>query len=828
MRSGDIRFIEQVPPSRFDTAIEWLLVALLAFAPLAFGAVEEWSEQVVLALAAAISICFLLKLVLRKDTAFIFSWVYVPIAIFVLVVALQLIPLPTSVVTIISPNTAALKKELLSDLPNAEAALSRMTLSFYPHATKHDLRLVLAVVAVFVVVLNTYRRPAQIKRLLGAIAIIGGGIAALALAQDIFGNDKIYWFVPSYGRAHSGTFVHHGHYGQFMNLSIGAAVGLIMVKFHEAFTGKKITPSFVFDFLSSPPAKVMWLLVAMVILGAATMFVSLTRGGMVSLLIAAGLTTLVLSSRKSLEGRGWIMVLMALGAFICVLYIGFDAVYDRLATMHELDEYEGRWQIVKDIAVAWSRFPVVGTGLGTHEVVYPMFGRLMTSGLVAYAENEYAQAAEETGLIGLAALVVFGIFVWARYARNVRSAYVPIRSAAYGLGLGLLAVMLHSLGDFGQHVPANALLSAVFCSLLLALAVVGRQGQATTRLATTGKVSRTLRLVVLISVSGMWGWALLGANDIRVAQARWKRAFAAEKTLRQAGWVASDQQYIDLISNAAAAADCQPANIEYRHWLNVYRWHSISPAPDPNTGQVTIGPKGLEFVQQIVDELNQARVLCPTFGATHCVIGQLEKFVLGLPDGAERIRTGYRLAPCDPTACFVAGLLDVEGGDSDAAFAKFERASQLDGKLFSEAALALANDLDRPDLAVTLAGEDTGRLSRVANMLAGLDKHGEFAEQARSRVIELLKIRCQQSDAPARALASLAQIYSTDNDSDAAIEHYRRALVLDYGQVSWRFALARLLADREQFPEAIHEARICLRLRPEFAAAERLIADLSV
>lgn len=67
-----------------------------------------------------------------------------------------------------------------------------------------------------------------------------------------------------------------------------------------------------------------------------------------------------------------------------------------------------------------------------------------------------------------------------------------------------------------------------------------------------------------------------------------------------------------------------------------------------------------------------------------------------------------------------------------------------------------------------------------------------------------------------------------EKNNEAAIKHYRRALALDYGQVQWRFALARLLAETDRIPEAIHEARICLRLRPQFTAAERLIAELSV
>ncbi len=75
---------------------------------------------------------------------------------------------------------------------------------------------------------------------------------------------------------------------------------------------------------------------------------------------------------------------------------------------------------------------------------------------------------------------------------------------------------------------------------------------------------------------------------------------------------------------------------------------------------------------------------------------------------------------------------------------------------------------------------------------------------------------------------SLANIYTTEDAYTEAIDCYRRALVLDYGQVGWRFQLARLLAKTDQIPEAIHEAKICLRLRPQYTAAEKLIADLSV
>jgi len=830
--------IMDVPISGFDKVIEWLLISLLAFMPLAFGAVEAWSKEVVVAFAAAISICFLLKLVFRKDTNLapplrgavpVLSWVYIPVALFILVAVFQLIPLPTGAVGTISPNTGAVKKELLGDLSNAESFLGSMTLSFYANATKHDLRLVLAFAAVFVVVLNVFRLPEQIKRLLTAMAVIGGGIALIALAQVISGTDKIYWHVPI-GRnlADAGTFVNHNNYGQFMNLSIGAALGLVMVKLHEAFRGKRITPSLVFEYLSSPGARVIWFLVAIVIIGAATVFISLTRGGMVSMLIAAGFTTLVISSRQSLKGHGWIIALMALGAFICVLYMGFDAVYDRLATLRELHGAEGgRWQIVKDISVAWTKFPVIGTGLGTHEVVYPMFDRSTIPALAAHAENEYAQAAEETGLAGLVPLTLFAVILWTAYVRNLRHSRLPIRSAAYGLGFGLVAILIHSLSDFGQHLPANATLTAVSCALLFTLARRQDSKQATQAVRKSWSF-RGLSIAALLCVSGVWAWALLGADGARIAEAHWKQALNAEHALMEKGWQGTNEAYVEAISHAATAAEYQPDNVKYRHWLNVYRWRSISRVIDPNTGKVIIPEQAMQFVPRIIDELHKARVLCPTFGATYCVVGQLEKFVLDDAGGAERIRKGFRLAPCDPTACFVAGLLDTEEQKIDDSFEKFSRAIELDGRLFEDVADVYINHVSRPDLAVAIAGDNAWRLSRVANALADMEEHQELADKAQAKVKELLKTKCAEPDTPAWAFASLGNIYRRENDNKTALEYYQRALALDYGQVYWRFTLARLLAETDRIGEAIHEARICLRLRPQFKAAEKLIADLSI
>ncbi|GAH48738.1 unnamed protein product, partial [marine sediment metagenome] len=279
---------------------------------------------------------------------------------------------------------------------------------------------------------------------------------------------------------------------------------------------------------------------------------------------------------------------------------------------------------LKDIALAWTRFPLFGTGLGTHEVVYPMFDRSTIAGLAAHAENEYAQTAEETGILGLGMLFVFGLMVWFSFARNIRSAYTPIKSAAYGLGFGLLAILIHSLSDFGQHLPANASLSAIFCALLIGLTKLDDPDhRANNPVQPIARYSVTACLVFMVAALL---WFSVGVNDSRVAQSHWKRVIKMENALSKKNWQSTNVEFIDLIGTAAKASNLQPGNAHYLHWLNVYRWRSMIREVDPETG-VPVMPEGSEelFIR-LINEFEKVTALCPTFGPSYCMAGQLQQF----------------------------------------------------------------------------------------------------------------------------------------------------------------------------------------------------------
>ena len=816
----------EAPSDRFDLLSEALLLALLIFAPLALGVVQAWSEQIVVTLAAAMLVSQGFKFLLRGDAKPVLSWAYLPLALFLLLAAFQLIPLPENLLRLLSSNTAEIKGELLSDLPGAaDGGPRRMTTTFYPGGTMHQLRLALAVAAVFLTAAQIYCRPAPVRRLLGVISVLGAAIAVLAIAQIVTGAEKIYWLVSiSTDDANGGTFVNRNNFCQFMNLALGASLGLLLLKINDGLKGVKKTLPNVLDWVTSSSARWVWLLVGTIVAGMVSVLISLSRGGVISLLLAGTLVTVFMTIRRRMDGRAWVMAGMVLCAFVCVLIFGFDAVFDRLATLEEKHAYLGRFGIAQGVLLAWTKFPLLGAGFGTHEVVYPMFDRTTMPTLSEYAENEYAQTAEETGVIGLLLVAAFVVIVWINCRRCVRGGGWTT-AVGFGMSFALLAVLVHSVGDFGLHLPANGCLAAAYCGLLTALGNRARNRLNSSRIrAGRSRILAPAGLVLMILVMG---WAVYGANQARAAEDRWKQAQGVEEWLVESNWQGRNETFAELISHAAAAVELDPGNIEYRHQLGVYRWRSISRVVDPVTGQIKLSVDGVEHVRRIVKELLEAAVSCPTYGPIYADAGQLEWHFLDQASGSKHVQRGFELAPHNASVCYIAGLLDAHEGRLDDALAKLERALLLDRNLFGGIVdVLIKEDVAKPDLALKLAEDDSGRLTLLAEKLAGSDAYRGRAQEVRLLAITLLKAQCRAPDASADLLARVARLYVQEDDFEAAAECYVRALEADYGQVAWRLNLARVYVAMGRTEDALYQARLCLRLRPQMDAATKIIEDL--
>jgi hypothetical protein len=203
-------------------------------------------------------------------------------------------------------------------------------------------------------------------------------------------------------------------------------------------------------------------------------------------------------------------------------------------------------------------------------------------------------------------------------------------------------------------------------------------------------------------------------------------------------------------------------------------------------------------------------------------------FVLGEEQGADLIRQGVRLAPYDPPTCFTAGELAARRGRADEAIALLRRTVAMAPAYFADAATLALEVLDRPEFARELAGDDYHRLSQLAEIATSSAEHAALADQLRDDAEAALRRRAARDDADPRELAALAAIDATRGDHASAAELYRRALLKDYGQVAWRLARVQSLIAAGDDQQALREARICLSLRPNHAAAQQLADELTV
>ena len=120
----------------------------------------------------------------------------------------------------------------------------------------------------------------------------------------------------------------------------------------------------------------------------------------------------------------------------------------------------------------------LGSGLGTFEPVFKLYEdtSAVTRTFANHAHNEYLQWALETGLPGLALLLVFlawWLFAFIRVWARSKDDTARIRKAA---SIVTLIVFMHSFVDYPVRTPAILALA----SLCLALMVLGRRQRAPT------------------------------------------------------------------------------------------------------------------------------------------------------------------------------------------------------------------------------------------------------------------------------------------------------------------------------------------------------------
>jgi hypothetical protein len=431
-----------------------------------------------------------------------------------------------------------------------------------------------------------------------------------------------------------------------------------------------------------------------------------------------------------------------------------------------------------------------------------------------HAENEYAQLLVETGTVGVALMLAFLLVVAVAYVRSVRGAPSPMASGAIGLGFGIVAILVQSAADFGQHVPAIAALTAASCALLINLAhATKRRQEALGYEPPTARVPRRWRAAGALALIAVVAFITLDAANVLRASNRFAAAGAVARRLERSNWRGSDRDFAELLVPAQAAARIRPRDVTYRYELNRYRWRALSRG-------APLDERDLADARRIVWETLACARLCPTYAPPYLLAGQLLNDVLRDPRGEALVRAGLRLAPTNPDANIAVAVLDARAGRWREAGERLQRTMEMSPDHREDAIEVALNEMNRSQLALELAGNDRALLARVAR------GGGDVAGEAQARAERALLDEARQPGASAATLAEAAQLALRNRDRATAIQFLRRATTIDYAALDLRLELARLFIAEGQPDQALREARNVLQQSPSHAVAKAMVAEL--
>ncbi len=474
----------------------FLFIFILVFTPLAFASVETWSIAIVecLIFLTALSWFFTSH---RQDEPILRIPGILPLSLLLLWMFLQLIPLPPDLVKLLAPAIHQTYAPILDlngnnrwiplTVNQKSSLLEWIRLSSY---------------AVFyILTVQLLSRSEAFTKTVKIIAWLAIGIAFLTIIQRLTSPRVIYWFRPAPFNFHSGAagpWVYQNHYAGFMELVFPLVLALFFhyrptLDYHQNLRSR------IASLFSSPGSNLHFFLGFGAILILVSVFIVLSRGGIIAINIGLIFFLLLLAGKRAKFGSVLPLVLFS-SILLAVTWFGWDPILSKFhMTFTETGGISDNRLIVWLDCVPMIRdFLFTGTGFGTFIHIYPQYSTIPSSFIFDHAHNDYIELLTDGGIIGFLLAAWFVVTILVHGFQRLRSRREPYSILIIIAGLtAIFSLLLHSASDFNMHNGANGLYFFFLCGILIS--------------AGNTRLQYHTRSTLLAPVSARWRWAFLGA-----------------------------------------------------------------------------------------------------------------------------------------------------------------------------------------------------------------------------------------------------------------------------------------------------------------------------
>jgi len=407
--------------------ILFLVLAMLAFGPLAFGAVYLWTQLVLFGLAVGIGGLWLMQLWLVRRPKLLWP------------------PLGWAVVAF---TLYAVARYFMSDIEYV-SRLELLRIGLYAF--------------IFFVAVNHLHGQDETKWICYTLIAVAALTSSYAVVQYLHQSNVVWNELSPYAGRASGTYISPNHFGGLLEMILPLALAYLLLGRIHVIT------------------RIVLAYAAVTI--AAGLTVTFSRGAWLGAGAGVLLLLIILIGQRAYRWRALVLLLILLGggSLFVQQYLSKTVGYMRRVVKPDavgpavLDN-ASRLQMWQAARQMWQDHFWLGVGPGLYDYRFREYRPEGIQLRPDHAHNDYLNLLADWGTVG--GLIVFaglGIFMvgmgrlW-RYIRpgdNEFRSGMSNRFAFYlGAGCGLFALAVHSVTDFNLHIPANALVGVVLLGLL--------------------------------------------------------------------------------------------------------------------------------------------------------------------------------------------------------------------------------------------------------------------------------------------------------------------------------------------------------------------------
>lgn len=456
-----------------------LFISPLIFAPLAFGSVENWS------LTILETACFGGVLVYFAGIGKLTDVYRIPglgpLLLWLGFLGFQLLPLPSWLVKLFSPATFDLYNGTIGIIEHP----AWITISVNPQATAGELIRFSAYAVFYVMTIQLLSDAGKLKRTAWIVTSLCGVISLQAIVQKFLDNGRVFWLreAPA-ATTFTGPYLYHNHFAGYVEMIAPIALVLYLHQRprvrYAATLRRKLADLFTHTRFNSH-----LILGFSVVVMAASIVVSMSRGGMISFSLSFVALLVLLRLREKKRGGPFLGLFLLISIIVSIGWFGWETVDKRFGKMfnQEGELSEQRPKFWSDSIYICKDFVVAGTGKGTFGHIFPTYQTFPPGGFLYNAHGDYVETFAEVGLVGVALIAwfIFSVFGAVLSALKKRKDPFAVYLTLGSLG-GVFAFLIHSTLDFCFVNPANGLYFFFLLALAVSAAHTRSRGTTPTRL----------------------------------------------------------------------------------------------------------------------------------------------------------------------------------------------------------------------------------------------------------------------------------------------------------------------------------------------------------